>query len=867
MKQSRHKKWRMPQFNYWLALIGFCLVLAVHPVVAADRPVVTPYASVPLSQPTQDVAQLLETGRQYYDAGRFAESAKAFQQAAKTYGIQTDRLNQALSLSYLSLAAQALGEWQQAEDSIATSLELINTLPPSDRDRSNVLAQALNTQGKLQLAQGKAEVALTTWQAAERAYTQINDMVGVIGSRINQAQALQSLGFYHRAQNLLTQINQQLNDQPPSALKVVGLRTLGEVLQVAGDLTNAQMVLEESLKLAQQLKLPGDISAALFSLGNAQRAAQDNQTALKSYQQAAAIAPSEITRLEAQVNQLSLLIDLEDMSGVGGLLRQLEPQLINLAPSRAGIYVQVNWAASALRSHRQWVDQNLPPMRAIAARLAFAIQQARLLQDTRAESFALGYLGYSYEQTQQWSEAKKLTQKAIQLAQEINAADIAYRWYWQLGRIHKQAGDRAAAIAAYSESVQLLKALRRDLVAMSATVQFAFRETIDPVYRELVELLVESSTPEQVNVQTARSVIEALQQAELENFLRSACLEPAIANIETADPAAAVIYPIILKEQLVVITSLPGQTLSFHTIPLAKAQLEAVLEQTLASLNPIYDDQERLRLSGEIYNWLIRPIEASLAKSQVKTLVFVLEGKLRNLPMAALYDGQRYLIESYSVAVTPGLQLLGPQAPLQKNNLRALVGALTDARQGFVALPGVAVETQGIATHLAVTKLLNQSFTQTQLQTQLQDSGLPIVHLATHGQFSSNLDKTFILTWDDRLTVDGIRKSLKLRSEKSQQPIELLVLSACETAEGDDRAALGLAGLAVRSGARSTLASLWSVNDASTADLMVKFYQALTRADTSKAEALRQSQLALLRSSEYQHPFYWAAFILIGNWL
>ncbi len=868
MKQSTHKKrWRTSQSNYWLALLSLCLVLVVHPVVAANHPVTAHDSSTLLRQPTQDAAQLLETGRQRYEAGQLADSARAFQQAAQAYETQADRLNQALSLSYLSLAAQALGDWQRAEESIATSLQLINALPPGDRDRTKVLAQVLNTQGKLQLAQGKAEAALTTWQSAEQAYAQINDGVGVIGSRINQAQALQSLGMYHRAQNLLKRVNQQLNDQPPSALKVVGLRNLGEVLQVTGDLTNAQTALEESLRLAQQLNLPEETSAALFSLGNAQRAVQDRQAALQSYQQAAATASSKMTRLEAQVNQLSLLIDLEDWSAVEALLRQLEPQLVNLSPSRTGIDIQVNWAASALRSHRQQTHGNLPPLREIATRLATAVKQARLLQDPRAESFALGYLGHLYEQAQQWSEAKKLTQQALQLAQTIDATDIAYRWSWQLGRIYRQMGDRAAAIAAYSESVQLLKALRRDLVAMSSAVQFSFRETIDPAYRDLVELLVESPTPAQVDVQTARSVIEALQQAELENFLRSACLEQAIANIETADPSAAVIYPIILKEQLVVITSLPGQTLSFHTTPLAKAKLEEVLEQALASLNPIYDDQERLHLFGAIYDWLIRPIETSLAKNKVKTLVFVLEGKLRNLPMAALYDGQRYLIESYGVAVTPGLQLLGPQASLEKNKLRALVGALTKARQGFAALPGVAAEAQGIATHLAATKLLNEGFTQKQLQTQLQGSSAPIVHLATHGQFSSNLDKTFILTWDDRLTVDGIRESLKLRSETSQQPIELLVLSACETAQGDDRAALGLAGLAVRSGARSTLASLWSVNDASTAELMVKFYQALARANTSKAEALRQSQLALLRSSEYQHPFYWAAFILIGNWL
>ena len=142
-----------------------------------------------------------------------------------------------------------------------------------------------------------------------------------------------------------------------------------------------------------------------------------------------------------------------------------------------------------------------------------------------------------------------------------------------------------------------------------------------------------------------------------------------------------------------------------------------------------------------------------------------------------------------------------------------------------------------------------------------------MVHLATHGQFSSKLSDTFLLTWDDRLTIEGLRNLLKSRSESSATPIELLVLSACQTAEGDQRATLGLAGLAVRSGARSTLATLWSVNDNSTADLMTEFYRSLTQQNMSKAESLRQAQLKLLKNPDFQHPFYWSPFILIGNWL
>jgi len=142
----------------------------------------------------------------------------------------------------------------------------------------------------------------------------------------------------------------------------------------------------------------------------------------------------------------------------------------------------------------------------------------------------------------------------------------------------------------------------------------------------------------------------------------------------------------------------------------------------------------------------------------------------------------------------------------------------------------------------------------------------PIVHLATHGQFSSNAADTFIVTWDEKVNVKEFDRLLRSRAGDNQQPIELLVLSACETASGDNRAALGLAGVAIRSGARSTVATLWQVNDESTAIFMTEFYRQLAASKSSKAEALRNAQLTLLQNPEYKNPYYWAAFILVGNW-
>lgn len=210
--------------------------------------------------------------------------------------------------------------------------------------------------------------------------------------------------------------------------------------------------------------------------------------------------------------------------------------------------------------------------------------------------------------------------------------------------------------------------------------------------------------------------------------------------------------------------------------------------------------------------------------------------------------------------------MLAPR-PLADTKLSAITGGVSDAHQGFSALPAVTTELRQLAQNLPSTTLLNQDFTRPKLAERIAEEPASIVHLATHGQFSSNASETFLLTWEGRLNIQDLSVLLSRQGTQNLQAIELLVLSACQTAAGDDKAVLGLAGFAVRSGARATLATLWSVRDQSTAIFMRKFYQSLNKPGITKAEALRQAQLSLLLESDYDAPFFWAPFILVGNWL
>jgi CHAT domain-containing protein len=850
--------------SVWLGLLT---LFFAHPVVGTVAQSSVSTQPSPVSSP----ATSLEQGKTLYGSGRFSEAIAVWQATVAQYERQGDDVGQAWTLSYLSLAYQALGQWDRAEQAIEQSLALLQQ--PEQKSSVAVIAQALNVRGYLQSRRGDAQAALESWQRAEVAYRAAGDEIGVLGSQINQAQALQSLGLYRRAQTLLTTVGESLRSQPDSSLKVKGLKSLAVVYQVTGNLQESKKILEESLAIARRLNAPAEMGEVLFALGNLARDLKEPEPALAYYQQAATVVPGSHVELEALLNQFSLYTELKQNDRAIALLAPIEAKLIDLPPSRTSIYAAVNFAESLGKLAQLSPQKPSSHLHQTAASvLARAIAQAKSLGDRQAQARGLTQLGKLYEQAQQYSEALTLTETAQQVAQQISAPDLSARAAWQMGRLLKQQGDREGAIAAYQSAFNAIESLKIDLVALNRDVRFSFTETVEPVYRQFVALLLEptagnSAKVSQKNLKVAREVIEALQLAELENFFREACLDVQPVQIDQIDPQAAAIYPIILPDRLEVIVSLPGQPLRHYATHLPQAEIEKNLRQMRESLNPAFSKQERLRLYQQAYEWMIRPVEADLERFGIKTLVFVLDGYLRNLPMAAFYDGEQYLIEKYGIALSQGLQLLKPR-PLKSIPLQAITAGLSESRQGFPALPGVDSELTQISAKIDTEVLLNREFTYNNLEKAIASTSLPILHLATHGQFSSNAEETFVLTWDERINVKELDRLMRSRSIDKNNPIELLVLSACQTASGDNRAVLGLAGIAVRSGARSTLATLWAVRDRSTAALMSEFYKQLKQPGMTKSEALRQAQLALLKQGgEFNHPVHWAAFVLVGNWL
>ncbi len=577
-----------------------------------------------------------------------------------------------------------------------------------------------------------------------------------------------------------------------------------------------------------------------------------------------------------------LFINQDNWEKAEQLLLQISDSIANLPLNRQRIYAQINYTKNLLclqQKEANCLNPQKPNLSSVDEQtfqkatqiLENAAQDAANIQDKHTQSYIEGIIGRLYESRQAWTKAEQYTEIALHDSWQAQASELSYQWQWQQGRLFKAQGKRQKALQAYKQAITTLKSLRSDLVSINPEIQFTFRESIEPVYREYVSLILQPQdnipTPPE-NLQLARETIDSLQLAELENFFRLVCLDanPVVIDQVTdeKDPTAAVLYPILLDDRFEIILKLPQQPLRHYTTPINnKKEVERILARLTQSLAQA-NSQETLPLAQLVYDWLLRPAQEDLAQSQIKTLVFVLDSALRNIPMSVLHDSKEYLIEKYSVALIPSLQLLEPQ-PLKQRESNILLAGLSEARGNFPSLPFVPEEIELIQEQFPrSTSLFNQAFTNEGFEDTVNSAPFSVVHLATHGQFSSQAEETFVLTWDDRLNVNQLNNLIRSRNS---EPIELLVLSACETLTGDKRASLGLAGVAVRAGVRSTLATLWQVNDQTTAILMNQFYATFKNSTVTKANALRQAQLKLLNDPIYKPPHFWAAYVLVGNWL
>lgn len=775
---------------------------------------------------------------------------------------------------------------------------------------------------------GQGNQAISYWDQVIPLYRKQGNVPKVLRSQIEQAQAYSSIGQPRQAISLLCSPNEKRECQKESTIQiartlkdriseVAALGSLGDAYRLVGNYKQAIVELETGLKLVAALERSPYQAELLNSLGNAYSSLSlVSDRRARAAEQRKDTDEAESLRQEAQINAQAALKALQESLKLAQIQKNLPEQMKTLL-SVTPLYYRVQNERTANESLQQAIAllNQLPENRdrAYAAiklvsllqpqapgktqclksekfsqaenLLQQAIKTSQRIQNRRAESFAFGELGYLDECQGKLEQALEMTQKARLAAdQDLKAKDSLYLWEWQTGRILQKQGRTIDAIAAYDRAIATLESIRSDILSANRELQFDFRDTVEPIYRGLIALRLNLSdtegkpsksfqlkaqASESQNLNSVLSIMDSLKLAELQNYFGNECVVAAVNQTRNTpteiDPSAAVLSTIISDQQVVVILKLPNQQPTIQRVNYSRIELERDINKFREQLETFSDKNFDRTLARKLYITFVAPFEAELKSSNITTLVFVQDGLLRSIPMAALYDGKQFLIEKYAIATTPSIDITDQTKPTQKNPTALALGVTQQTKideKDFVPLPYVKDEILGLKAVLPGSKsLIDADFQRDRLKDALRQQPFPIIHIATHGQFGNDPEDTFLVTGDSKkLTITDLDTLIR-EVVKTNEPIDLLTLTACQTAVGDDRSSLGLAGVAVQAGARSALASLWFINDATTATFTKSFYSNLNQ---GKAIALQKAQKELI--AQRKHPAYWAPFILVGNW-
>ncbi len=930
------------RYGRWLVLflLSLFLIVEIPPILSQNTPTILTW---------DQVQQLVEASKNDYETENYSEAINKLTQAIAFFETKQDRENLAISLTNLGRiqltsgqATSALTTWEKAREiynSLKDGVGVSNTLILEAQAMEklglsfrgcNTLTTALNfdlqnTESTDNNIREKTSNNLTTLCQENEInseeiegtidevikYFQNQPLSQYLDGLHNLGEVLRTIGKLEESEIVLEKTLQVTKITPK--IKGAILISLGNTLRAKGNLERDR---EADIKYNYLPWRCDPIIVSNYEKEDLKNSIyRDYNRALKQYEKAAKLGISKI-KIQANLNRLSLVLDkslLLDKKDVFELQKKelkseikavfnsidLDELETNLK-GQGKIYAILNYAKSSACLRQIYPEDSTNNSQEIINLLDKAIKYATKFNNNRAKSYAIGSLGGFYEylnslekkqigifiEDDLLNQSFRLTEKALFLTQPQEAPDLAYQWQWQLGRLFEVKGNKKEAIKSYQEAAKTLELARNDIISINSDVQFSFRDNIEPVYRELVKLLLQTNKNGKISQQNLKLAIEnidSLQLAELENFLRCdlSTLQRRKFNftLNEINSQTAFIFTIKLENSLEIILSLPGENLTYYHNTLPK-EFDEILQEFRKSFSDEFNLDGNLFFSKEVYPKIIsselnkKLIEFDNNHQQkIKTLVFILDGQLQNIPMATLYDGEKYLIEKYAVATIPSFSLLKSE-PRQLKNLTILTAGLAQKAPSFegtnfqpLRLTNEQLEGINLLLPKKTRTLVDDGFSSTNIQKEFKNSSFPIVHLITHGNFSSNPKETFILTWNKILNISKLKQLLQNQTSNSFESLELLVISACETAKGDKRAALGLAGVAIQSGARSTIASLWKVDEGPTKDFMIEFYDKLRKENLSLAEAIRQVQISFLKNEKYQHPKYWGAFVIVGNWL
>ena len=682
------------------------------------------------------------------------------------------------------------------------------------------------------------------------------------------------------------------NDEAQAMLKIADTRiSLGQT----------DIAIFQLKKIISSLQEPGTLAKAWNKLGNAYSRNGDLDEALKAYQQSLQIERNISTisnlaklerkrailaRLQAtntskeQVNQqyleqaefhqkkalkyaqeslllsqteqspasLTALIEWAKVSKTkldGEQLERGRKILANLPDSRPKVYFGINWAKIDSEQAEYWLSQS--------------VEVARAKGNVVAESLALLELGLLAEKSGNLSQALDYAYLSQLQAQSKFAFNSLYLSQWLAARIYQRVGDQEAALSNYQSAIASLDVLNQSSRNIDVERRFNFKEEIEPIYRQTLTLLLGKNDLTNSDLKEVLFFADKLRLEQLRNYFGDNCIEikGEISSVEDVltEKNAVTINSIILENQIYFILQLTDGTLSYSQANLSRKELSRSVTKFYKILKQGHSIQYKTH-SAKLYDLIIRPFETELEKINPDTIVFIHDGVLRNIPMAVLYDGEKHLAEKWANVSSLGLRF----QVLPQSRVKVAAFGLSLEREGWSSLSSVPRELAQVTETVKGRKFLNTDFTSDIFQQQLNQNKYSLVHVATHGSFGGIAENSFILAYDKLLNALELKDILS----QSQEIIDLLVFSACETAVGGDFSALGLAGVALRSGVSSTLGSYWGVEDSAQPKLMKQFYTNIFEKKLNKAEALRQLQVEQIKQTVF--PNIWAAFTLIGDW-
>lgn len=715
-------------------------------------------------------------------------------------------------------------------------------------------------QAEAHLYAGQAYLQSGKYLQADMQLTKSAELARKINSRILLAKSLNLMGTLFVG----TFFNQQ---DVKTSYTGTGAKRGARSHHVA-EKDNGLEYLTEALTVARELSDPRLVSSVLNNQGNLFAGRNNFIDAKKKFLEALSVLhePDPVFRASVLANLASLF----ENTGEYDEAEKYAVQAYDHSSSEPFSFEKMNVLLKTGNVLSR-VARNLPGRSKEAGESAHRAFRGALicadnLKDEKARGFALGYDGTVHEKSGDLSQAFDLTRKALFSAQLTGSKEQLALWQWQLARLHAASGNENASLAAYRRALSEFQQVKQSAPSGCSECLLSFKEFMEPVYKGLLEQMFnriekQGTAVTQQALAEIRDTIELFRTAELQDFFKDACVTTR-QNRNTASSTqtgTALVYYTILPKRLEIIAQLPSgfkrYTVAIDTRVLAKdiSLFRSILSNNFG--NPV-------GIAKRLYDIMLLPLQNDLASEKIETLVIVPDGILRSIPVSALHDGREYVVSKYAVTVTQGLNLTDTSA-VATDFRGILMAGISEGVFDFPPLPSVTSELAGIAGLFEGKTLLNSDFRIDALRSSIEKAPYSIIHLATHGEFTGDINSMYILAYDGTLRFDQLDRFIRVTKYK-ENPLELLTLSACKTASGDDRAVLGLAGIAVKAGAKSTMAALWEIDDQATSEFIVEFYRQLKIAGMPKAKALKNAQMSLMKL--YPHPYYWAPFLMVGNW-